>query len=364
VYGYVRILLFQLDPEWVHNQALALLDWVGRNNATSWLMRKLFCVRDSSLSINVAGVLFPNPVLMAAGFTKAGKGILGLLSLGYGSVVVGSLSWYPWLGNPLPRIMRLLKLGALVNRMGLPNPGIRMTAEVIRPVAERFPIGVSAIPTPQSANPMEDLLETVKMIFGFASYCVINLSCPNTHDGKQFQDPVLLRTFLTKLTALADSLPRKIPVWIKLSCDLLPAQMEEIAKLCLEYSVVKAIVLGNTSLDYASCGVSEDMAQDVEAKIGGRGGLSGRPIFAKMLTHITLVRAIVGDKLAIVACGGITTADDAWRCVKAGASLVKVMTGLIYEGPGLISKINRGLAQKLRNCGYTHLEQAVGTDIW
>jgi dihydroorotate dehydrogenase len=322
------------------------------------------------LSQELLGVTFQNPVGLAAGFDKHVELIPSMRALGFGFEEVGSLSALSWPGNETPRVFRLPRDKAIINRMGLNNPGVQGVIETLKhATADRFPLGVSLVKTPD-ANVMGeagimDYSAALEATHGLGAYVSLNISCPNTEEGKTFEDPESLDTLLLKLRRRAQSCQARTgqaakPWLLKVSPDLSESQLDELFDVALRHDIAGWIAT-NTSARRENLVTPEARLTKI-----GRGGLSGRPIReASTRTLATLYQRAQKDapKMVLMGVGGVFDVDSAWEKITHGASLIQVYTGLIYEGPGLVRQLVKGLDRKLAAEGFGHIGDAVGAAL-
>ena len=321
----IRPLLFRLDPETAHHHVMALLRffeaWHG--GARAW--RRLFGPRGAR-SVDVLGMRFPSVLGVAAGFDKDARSLWGAYALGFGFVEVGSITARPWPGNPLPRLRRFPGDHALVNRMGLPSEGADAVAARLssRPP---FPVWANVAKTGDPSitgdAAVDDICRSVARVLVACDALVLNLSCPNTEDGRTFgEDPDALRELLAAVRRVDG--PRR-PLLVKVSPDLEPAVLERVAEVSLS-SGVRGFVATNTTKGRA--GLTTLVPGDAPP-----GGMSGAPLKPRSLEVVRALRGLVGRGPAIVGCGGIEGASDVTAFLEAGADLVEAYTGFIYQGP-------------------------------
>jgi dihydroorotate dehydrogenase len=324
-YPAIRPALFALDPERAHRLALAALGLAGRRRVR---------LADGP-AIERMGLRFPNPVGLAAGFDKNAIAVDGLGALGFGFIEVGTVTPRPQRGQPRPRLFRLPAARALVNRLGFPNDGAAAVAA--RLAARRYPgivgvnIGKNAA-TPL-AGALDDYLACARLLRPVADYLVVNVSSPNTPGLRELQAPARLGPILSALKAELGR-GRRVPLLAKLSPDLTPEELAEIAAL-VRALPLDGVVAVNTTLDRA--------ALPPGARVPD-GGLSGAPLAARALASVGALRQALGPALTIVGVGGIDSAGGACALRAAGADLVQLFTGLVYRGPALIRECRRALA--------------------
>lgn len=306
------------------------------------------CRPPSALRVRALGLDFPSPVGVAAGFDKNGALVAVLDALGFGFVEVGTVTPRPWGGNPRPRIFRLPADQAVINRMGLPNAGAPLVArrlEALRlrrggagsPSASPLGVNVGRVADGPDRDPIADYVAAVRAVRGVADYITLNVSCPNTDDGRAFDaDPA---AFDALLEAVAEELADSRPWLVKLSPDLDEAALTRMVDIALGRGA-SGFVVSNTTRAREGLTTPADRVEAV-----GAGGLSGRPLASRSLEALRRVRARCGPGPVIVGVGGIFTAADVRARLVAGATLVQVYTGLVYEGPLLARALNRDLAQ-------------------
>lgn len=339
MYTRIRPLLFRADAESIHGWTLMALRLAGGVGPARGLLRRAFCVSDPRLQTEAFGLRFENPVGLAAGYDKDGRGIDGLACLGFGHLEVGTVTRQPQAGNARPRVFRLPEDQALINRMGFPNAGADALRRVLRrrrPPGVRLGVNIGKgrdTPLEQAADDYLDLLRTFA---GLADYIAVNVSSPNTLGLRRLQArehlEQLLHLLLKERATLGASRP--VPLLVKLAPDLAEAELED-AVGAIVGAGVDGILATNTTL--ARAGLRS--ARQVEG-----GGLSGLPLRARALECVRTIVGLTGGRLPVVAVGGIFDADDARRALDAGAALIQIYTGLVYRGPALVRTILMGLA--------------------
>jgi dihydroorotate dehydrogenase len=344
----VRPLLFRLDAEAAHHLgmwALALADTAP--TVSRWARTKA-APYNPALSMTVAGLHFPNPVGLAAGLDKNAEAITGLFSLGFGAVEVGTVTPRAQPGNEPPRLFRLPEHGALINRMGFNNHGMDAMAGRLRETSWKpGPVGVNIgknKDTPLEAA-ADDYLQCAQYLGPLADYLVINLSSPNTPGLRALQEPKALGALLRTVRQHTVG----VPLFLKIAPDLSDEAIDAVVDVALEHRL-DALICGNTTM-------SRPIAHRYSSEAGG---LSGRPLLSLSTHVLTRAFARAQGRLPLIGVGGIFSSEDAWQKVCAGASLVQLYTGLIYEGPSLVPRIVRGLESNLAQVGLKSLAQAVG----
>jgi dihydroorotate dehydrogenase len=361
-YPLLRQPLFTLPPEAAHGVAVAALRGALSTRAARESARRHFGMEDPALRTRLWGLDFPNPVGMAAGFDKSARAFNALGALGFGFVEIGTVTRHAQPGNPKPRLFRLPADGALLNRMGFNNPGAldvgaRLARTRGREVLLGINIGKSKV-TPLD-RAVEDYVVSMTHLAAFADYLVVNVSSPNTPGLRALQDAEPLRELLTAVVAENRAHPtgrEPRPVLVKLAPDLTDGQLEQAVAIAVETGV-GGIIASNTTVSREGL---RTPAAEVERM--GAGGISGEPLREVSRAMVRRIHALTAGALPVIGVGGIRSAEDAWAMIRAGASLVQVYTGFVYEGPGLARRINRGLLERLRAAGLTSIAQAVGTE--
>ena len=316
----------------------------------------------AALEVERFGLSFPNAVGLAAGFDKNGVALDALASLGFGFIEAGTVTFHPQPGNPRPRLFRLPADRALINRAGFNNHGAAAFAKRVEHHRPNCVLGVSIgkskiAPLDEAT---EDYLASFELVYNVADYIAVNVSSPNTPQLRELQQAEQLSTLVSALQSRSRELqqlhqrPRPMPLLVKLSPDLSREQLELIVDVLLRLQI-DGVIATNTTISRDD--LSTDRAQ-VEAV--GEGGLSGAPLRAKSTRQINELYNLTKGQLPIIGVGGIFTAADAWEKIAAGASLVQLYTGFIYQGPRIARDINEGLARILKREGLPNLQAAVG----
>lgn len=365
MYSHFRSALFALGPETAHDAASLAARFAQR--WTPFLLDAMYQYAHPSLHQEIFGKTFVNPVGLAAGFDKNARLIPFFRKAGCGFVEVGSVSALKSKGNKRPRAFRLPEDEALINRMGLNNVGAKAVQPRLRQQAGKiaFPVGVNIAKTHSPAimgeAAIEDFCESFRILAPYADYVALNISCPNTEEGKTFEDPNSLDQLLTAIMRERSDMARRVPVLVKLSPPhtpnfVLDSFFDEILLVSLAHKV-NGFIATNTASDRENLVTSPARLEQI-----GRGGLSGQPIRARANGLVKyLFRKTNGTK-PIVGVGGIASAEHAYERIKAGASLVQVYTGLVYQGPGLIRDIKQGLVRLMEEEGHSSIAKVVGLD--
>ncbi|MDH5751715.1 MAG: quinone-dependent dihydroorotate dehydrogenase [Deltaproteobacteria bacterium] len=361
LYPLLKPLLFRTDPEWAHETITAAAARAASVPGAGPLMRALFGGEHASLRTSLWGLDFPSPLGLAAGFDKNATLLPLMTRLGFGLVEVGTVTPRPQDGNPRPRLFRLPRDQALINRMGFNNLGLEQLAGRL----EKFRRNASADGPQVGVNigknfdtPLEkatgDYLACLRGVYSLASYIAVNVSSPNTPGLRQLQTRAALeemvRALVAERTALVSSGAPHVPMLVKLAPDVSGDELEDMARVAVENGL-EGLIATNTT-------IAREGLRDANA--GQQGGLSGRPLHHRALETVAALHRLAGDRLVIVGAGGVFDARDAYDFILAGASLVQLYTGLVYRGPGLPGRIKRGLAGFLERDGFASVSQAVG----
>ncbi|NUR46003.1 MAG: quinone-dependent dihydroorotate dehydrogenase [Sphingomonas sp.] len=342
LYRIIRPLAFALDAETAHRMTIAALKPLRPASGPHF---------DPALTVDVAGLLFPSPVGLAAGFDKDGEVPHAMLRLGFGFVEVGTLTPRPQQGNPKPRLFRLAEDRAVINRMGFNNRGAAAAAKRLGAHRTRYGIiGANIGANKDSEDRIADYVAGVRTMAPVAEYLTINISSPNTPGLRQLQDEGALNALLG---AISEARPKDgPPIFLKVAPDLGEGEPDQIVRVALQHDV-DAIIVSNTT-------VSRPPLKSRYASEAG--GLSGAPLKTLALKALRDFRSASGGEIPLIGVGGIANADDAWERIRAGASLVQLYTAMVYEGPHIGARIARGLAERVKQAGFSNIAEAVGTD--
>lgn len=328
-------ILSRFDPEKIHYFTMGCLRFLYRFPGGKTLLKALFHVNDSRLTTTFAGLTFRNPLGLAAGFDKNGKWVDELAALGFGFVEVGTVTPKAQDGNPRPRLFRLKKDSALVNRMGFNNEGIEQLAENLRKRRSAIIVGgnLGKNKLTDNALALNDYLITFRALRELVDYFVVNVSSPNTPGLRDLQEKGPLLEILMALQAENQQVNK--PIFLKIAPDLTDSQLDDIIEIVTQ-SGIAGIIATNTTLSRENLLTPRDVVDSI-----GAGGLSGRPLRERSTEVIRYIRG--KSSIPVIGVGGIHSADDAREKINAGAGLVQLYSGFIYEGPGLIKKINKSL---------------------
>ncbi len=344
MYALFKPLLFLFSPEKAHRITVFLLDTAAAIPPVRWLLRQLFCETEAVLKKNILGLAFPNPVGLAAGFDKDGKHIEGLACLGFGFIEVGTVTPVAQAGNPLPRLFRLPADRALINRMGFNNEGLDALVDRLRKLREKgAPDGIiiggnigKNKNTPNEAAE-QDYLLCFEALFPWVDYFVVNVSSPNTPNLRALQEKEPLTRLLSLLQEKNRTNNKPKPILLKIAPDLGDEQLAEVAEI-VRATGLAGVIATNTTISRSHLTTPANELETI-----GMGGLSGAPLRERSTAVIRILREKLGPDLAIIGVGGIDSAASALEKLQAGADLVQIYSGLVYEGPGLVRRILREL---------------------
>jgi dihydroorotate dehydrogenase len=340
LYPFIRPLAFTLDAERAHRATIAALKWMPAHRPADL---------PASLKTRVAGIDFPTPIGLAAGFDKDAEVPGQMLSLGFGFVEVGTLTPRAQEGNPRPRLYRLKEDRAVINRMGFNNRGQPSAYARLRECFH-MPgvIGVNVGANKDSKDRIADYVSGVRAMAPVARYLAINISSPNTPGLRGLQE----QGALEELLAAVQGVGAKVPIFLKVAPDLGDGDAERIVRAAIDRGI-DAIIVANTTVTRPS----------LKSRHGNeQGGLSGTPLKSLALYALRTFRSASGGEMPLIGVGGIATADDAWERIRAGASLVQLYSAMVYQGPHIARRIGRGLAQHLKREGFANIGEAVGSE--
>ena len=323
--------LFLLDPEVAHGMSIAAL--------RSGFIPTCHAPHDPRLQQTVAGLVFPNPVGMAAGYDKNAEVPGALLRLGFGFTEIGTVTPLPQAGNPKPRIFRLVEDEGVINRLGFNNEGHAAALARLIAAGLRGIVGVNIGANKDSEDRISDYVEGITTFYSVASYFTINVSSPNTPGLRDLQAreslAALLSAVLARRSTEAEKSGRRVPVFLKIAPDLTEEGLDDVAAEALAHDL-DGLIVSNTTL--SRNGLRADMNR------GEAGGLSGKPLFELSTTVLAKMRRRVGANLPIIGVGGISSAETALEKIRAGADLVQFYSGMVYEGPAMPSRVINGLS--------------------
>lgn len=336
----IRPILFRTDPEKIHHLVFNLLSWSGKIPALLPAIRAKFYYRNQSLSKQVFGLTFENPVGLAAGFDKDAKLIDELACFGFGFIEIGTLTPKGQPGNDRPRLFRIPEDKALINRMGFNNQGVLAAVERLKRRKSSVVVGgnIGKNKTTPNEKALDDYGFCFEALYPHVDYFVVNVSSPNTPGLRELQEKEPLKRLLRFVVDLSKSKQKYKPVLLKIAPDLSKEQLDDVIAI-LKETRTDGVIATNTTVSREGLSIAPEAIASI-----GMGGLSGAPLKKRSTEIIVYLREKLGPSYPIVAAGGIMNADDAIEKINAGADLVQVYTGFIYEGPSLAGDINRKLA--------------------
>lgn len=339
MYRAFRSLLFRRPPEDVHYWAMRRLQWAYRAPLLKGWLRNNYSIRDTRLERTVFGIKFPNPVGLAAGFDKDARWTDELSALGFGFIEIGTLTPEPQPGNDKPRLFRLPQDCALINRMGFNNEGILAARDRLRARKEKIIIGGNIGKNKVTANEdaLQDYIKGFEALHDVVDYFVVNVSSPNTPGLRALQEKGPLTEILNTLQSLNNNYQNPKPILLKIAPDLTNEQLDDIVDI-VKSTCIAGVIASNTTISRSHLQTNQKEIEDI-----GAGGLSGMPLRKKATEVVSYLHRKSKGSFPIIASGGIFTAADALEKLEAGASLVQVYTGFIYEGPAIAKNICKGL---------------------
>jgi len=360
----IRPLLFKIDPETIHTLVAGGGELVARVPILSKLLRSYFRVSPANLSVHAFGVDLPHPIGLSAGFDKDAKYVHFTEQFGFAFEEIGSITGKPYKGNEKPRLRRLLKNQSLVVNYGLKGEGADRVYKRMSGLRTQFPFGISMAktnsPTCVGQTAIEDYAYVYKTFRNLGVYDTLNLSCPNTKDGTPFSDPQALEELLKKIVMLRKELNVQKKLFIKIGPDIRGEHLDTILRLIDLYKV-DGIIISNLFKDLSRAHTF--LPYPEEHSLSWKGGISGMAVQQASLQLIKEVYKKTNGKLFIIGCGGIYSAEDAYAKIRAGASLLQLITGFIYGGPSTIRTIVLGLSALLKRDGFATLDEVRGKDV-
>lgn len=355
MYRLARALLFLLPAERAHRLGMTLLRWFGHLSGLCQSLRaRTLSVVTYDASVKVAGLELAHPVALAAGLDKEAEAVDGLLALGFAAVEVGTLTPRPQPGNPTPRLFRIPEHRALINRMGFNNHGATNAAEHLRARTwHPAPVGVNIGKNKDTPleKAVDDYVACVDTLAPLGDYVVVNASSPNTPGLRKLQEPEALTALLRAVKARLDQVAPGKPLFLKIAPDLTPEAVDEVVDVARACGLAGLIATNTT------------IARPFEHPVAKEaGGLSGAPVREPANAVIRRAYARSGGALPIIGVGGVFTAEDVYEKLRAGASVVQVYTGFIYEGPGMVRQLLEGLGPLLARDGFRSVREAIGAD--
>lgn len=328
-----------MDPESAHYTVTGGLRLFSKIWGSKGLMKSIYTVRDPRLEREIFGLKFKNPVGLAAGFDKNGEYIEEMARFGFGFIEIGTVTPRPQPGNDKPRMFRLIPDGALINRMGFNNQGADVAAGRLKNLKNREDIliggNIGKNKMTPNAEAVNDYIYCFKTLYDYVDYFVVNVSSPNTPGLRDLQEKEPLKNILNTLQELNTKRPKAKPILLKIAPDLTDSQLDDIVEIVQETHIAGVIATNTT--------ISREGLQSEPRLVKEMGGVSGKPLTARSTEIIRYLATKSNHSFPIIGVGGIHSAEDAVEKLEAGASLVQIYTGFIYEGPGLIGKICKGI---------------------
>ena len=332
---FIRPVFFLFDPESIHEKVMAMLKLLRRIPLLSGLLRKRFTYSHPDLERDVFGLRFPNPVGLAAGFDKDASAVDALSVFGFGFIEIGTLTPVAQDGNPKKRMFRLKKDHALINRMGFNNQGVKAAVERLKKRKSKVIIGGNIGKNKLTPNDRatDDYLTAFRELYAYVDYFVVNVSSPNTPGLRELQEKDALQKILSALKNENDKMPSPKPILLKIAPDLTEGQLLDIIDIVRD-TRIDGVIATNTTIERKGLRESPERIEEI-----GAGGLSGKPLCNRSTEVIRFIAERSGKAFPIIGVGGIHSPEDALEKLEAGADLVQVFTGFVYEGPGLVKNI-------------------------
>lgn len=353
--NFLKRIFFLSDPENIHHRFLKIGKFLGSNPVTRFLTRLMFSYQNKILEQNLFGHTFKNPVGLSAGFDKNAELTQLLPSIGFGFMEVGTITGEACKGNAKPRLWRLPKSQALVVNWGLMNDGCEKTAQRLLNQKFKIPLIISVgktncAKTADENKGISDYFKAYDTLLPLADIIDINISCPNAFGGEPFTDAAKLEKLLKKIREIKT----QKPIFLKMPCDLPFEKVDQLLEIAQKYKITGVICTNLTK--------ERDNSRIIDKNVPKNGAISGKVVEEKSNNMIAYIYKKTHGKLPIIGVGGIFSAADAYKKIKLGASLVQLITGMIFEGPQLISDINLGISKLLKKDGYKSLPEAIGKD--
>ncbi|MDR0348463.1 MAG: quinone-dependent dihydroorotate dehydrogenase [Tannerella sp.] len=345
MYRIFRPVFFLFSTEKIHGFVAWMMRLAYAIPPVRAFLRQLYCVHNPALEREFCGLKFSNPVGLAAGFDKNATLYNAFSTLGFSFVEIGTVTPEGQPGNPTPRLFRIVQDEALINRMGFNNNGVEAAVERLKRKRADILIGgnIGKNSSTPNENAPADYLECFRALYPYVDYFTINVSCPNISNMSELQDAGSLTAILSVIMEEREKQEEKKPVLVKISPDISFVHLDEILTV-IEKMGVDGIVAVNTTTKRTDLTIGKEQLESI-----GRGGLSGKPLTWKALETINFIRQRTKGKLPVIGVGGIMTPEDAVNQIMAGATLVQIYTGLIYEGPALVKKINKAILEHSRS---------------
>ena len=342
MYRIVRFFLFLFNPELIHHITFKMIKLGGMIPGKMWSWRLIFKVKDTRLEREVFGLKFDNPVGLAAGFDKDAKLFDELASFGFGFVEIGTVTPLPQDGNPKPRLFRVKDDSGLINRMGFNNQGIESVVASLRRKKSDIIIGGNIGKNKDTSNEeaSNDYTICFEKLFPYVDYFAVNVSSPNTPGLRDLQEKAPLTSLLNSLQELNNKKDKRKPILLKIAPDLTNDQLDDIIAIVAD-TKIDGVIATNTTIDRSSLKTAKNKVEAI-----GNGGLSGKPVRLRSTQVIKYLADKSNRAFPIIGVGGIHSAEDALEKLDAGATLLQIYTGFIYEGPSLVKRINKAILKR------------------
>ncbi|MDH5380811.1 MAG: quinone-dependent dihydroorotate dehydrogenase [Cyclobacteriaceae bacterium] len=343
MYSLIRSFLFLFSPEKAHKLTFLLLEIIFSIPGTKCLFSSFYSVKHPKLHKTLWGITFENPVGLAAGFDKDAKYIDLLDAFGFGFIEIGTLTPRAQEGNPQPRLFRLPKDKALINRMGFNNQGAATAISRLKRRKSKVIVGgnIGKNKVTPNEHAIDDYVYGIDTLYDYVDYFAVNLSSPNTPGLRELQEKEPLKNLLKGCQKAIASKTNKKPLLLKIAPDLTEGQIKDIAEIAIELNL-DGLIATNTTIDRTGLITNQSIVEKI-----GNGGLSGKPLTHRSTEVIKELRKLLPENFPIIAVGGIMTPEDALEKLKAGATLVQIYTGFIYNGPGFVKNINKTILKDL-----------------
>ena len=345
MYKVIRFFLFKFDPEKIHYTTAKLMKNTLSIPGMKWIWKKLFSIESRSLEKELFGLTFKNPVGLAAGFDKNASMYNDLSHCGFGFIEIGTVTPVGQEGNPKPRLFRLKEDNAIINRMGFNNLGVENAIENLKKRKTDVIIGgnIGKNKVTPNEDAVNDYLISFEALFPYVDYFVVNVSSPNTPNLRELQEKKPLTALLNALQSENDKKDTRKPILLKIAPDLTNEQLDDIIEIVQEVKL-DGVIASNTTISREDLKSSDELVSSI-----GLGGLSGKPVKNRSTEVIRYLSEKSNKAFPIIGVGGIHSEEDALEKLKAGADLVQLYTGFIYEGPGLIKRINKAILAQQNN---------------
>ena len=342
MYTLIRSLLFFFSPEKAHHLTATMMRIALQVPGMKLVWKSLFCLEDKRLEKTLFGITFPNPVGLAAGFDKDAKMYEDLAYCGFGFIEIGTLTPKGQPGNPQPRLFRLKEDSAIINRMGFNNEGVDAAVERLKKRKTKTIIGgnIGKNKVTENEDALNDYLINFTSLFDHVDYFVVNVSSPNTPGLRDLQEKEPLKQLLLALMQENNSKPVQKPILLKIAPDLTDSQLDDIIEI-VDETKIAGVIATNTTISREGLVTDKNRVTEI-----GAGGLSGKPVRERSTEVIRYLATKSNKSFPIIGVGGIHSEKDALEKLDAGADLIQLYTGFIYEGPGLVKRINQAILKR------------------